>query len=243
MTDQDPLLPESPVPGLIPTLNKTGWMTESLDRYSAEFARYAGTLESEVLDIGCAYGVATLAALEAGARVLACDMEPKHLDILLNRVPSELRERIRTAPAILPDQDFAAASFGAILAARVLHFLDGPAITTTVAKMYDWLAPGGRLFLVADSPYTGPWASHAERYEARKAAGDEWPGLCDDYHDLLPEGVDPSGHPTFINPLDPDLLTRECRAAGFDIIEAEFLPGSTKWSTGREHAGVIAQKN
>jgi len=68
-------LPESPVEGLVPTMNNTGWMTVALDDVSAEFARYAGTVDGEVLDIGCAYGIATLEALDAGARVCACDRD------------------------------------------------------------------------------------------------------------------------------------------------------------------------
>ena len=56
------MLPKSSVPGLIPTLNNTGWMTETLDDYSLAFTEYAGTQQAECLDIGCAYGVATLPA-------------------------------------------------------------------------------------------------------------------------------------------------------------------------------------
>ena len=241
----DDLLPASPVAGLIPTLNKRGWMTESLDAYSQDFAAYAGTIGAkgqESLDIGCAYGVATLAALQAGALVCASDMEPRHLDILRQRVPETLRHRCRCVPGSLPRIDFPAEQFGAILASRVLHFLTGADIETVVARMHRWLKPGGRVFLVADTPYTGPWYVHAERYEARKGAGDPWPGFVDDYAALLPAGTDPTGHPTFINPLDPDILTRVCTAAGFDIISAEFLQASTPRAKGREHAGIIAQK-
>ncbi len=245
MANNDNLLPESPVQGLIPTLNKTGWMTEGLDDYSAEFAAYAGAAGhsgEESLDIGCAYGVATLAALEAGARIVACDIEPRHLEILAQRVPAEAQPRFRSRPGALPDIDFPAAGFRAILAARVLHFLDGPQIETTVRKMYTWLKPGGRLYLVADTPYTGPWYVHAERYETRKAAGEPWPGLVDDYIGLLPAGVDPEGHPQFINPLDPDIMTRVCTAAGFEISKAAFLSSSTPRARGNEHAGIVAVK-
>jgi SAM-dependent methyltransferase len=243
MTDK--LLPESPVAGLIPTLNKTGWMTEALDTYSADFAEYAGAIGQqgdEALDIGCAYGVATLAALDQGARICACDMEPEHLEILSKRVPEDARDHYRSRTGTLPDVDFAADSFGAILAARVLHFLDGQQIEQTVRKMHSWLKPGGRLYLVADTPYTGPWYIHATRYEQRKAAGEPWPGMVDDYASLLPQGTDPRGHPDFINPLDPDILARECEAAGFNLIKKNFLSGSTSHAKGREHAGVIAQK-
>ena len=214
MTPTDDLLPESPVEGLIPTLNKTGWMTEALDAYSQDFAEYAGKIGadgSESLDIGCAYGIATLTALSNGGRICACDIEPRHIEILDQRVPADARDRYRSTTGALPDVDFPAGSFGAILASRVLHFLDGPQIETTIAKMHDWLRPGGRLYLVADTPYTGPWYIHADKYEQKKAAGDPWPGFCDDYAGLLPPGTDPEGHPDFINPLDPDILTRVCR--------------------------------
>lgn len=238
----DPLLPESTVPGLIPTLNKTGWMTEALDTYSSDFARYAGSCGAEVLDIGCAYGVATLTALEHGARVCACDIEPRHLHILTERVPPRARPRLRAVAGALPEVDFPAATFGAVLASRVLHFLNGPDIELTVSKMHDWLRPGGRLYLIADTPFTGPWYTEAETYRQRKAAGERWPGLLNDYVNLLPAGTDPTGHPEFINPLDPDLLSRTCREAGFDIISAEFLASAGPRPQHNAHAGIIAMR-
>lgn len=245
MSKADELLPESYVKGLIPTLNKTGWMTEALDACSQEFVNYAGKIGAEgleSLDIGCAYGVATLAALREGARICACDIEARHIDILDQRVPAEARDRYSSTTGAMPGVDFATGRFGAILASRVFHFLDGEQIGTTLRKMHTWLRPGGRVYIVADTPYTGPWYIHAARYEERKAAGDLWPGFCDDYAGLLPEGTDPEGHPDFINPLDPDILSRECTAAGFNVIRATLLSASTPRAQGNEHAGVIAEK-
>lgn len=238
----DPFLPASPVAGLVPTLNKTGWMTVELDDYSRAFAEYAGNCGGEVLDIGCAYGVATLAALEQGARVCACDMEPRHLEILQERTPEQLRCRLRCSAGVMPTVDFPGHSFAAILASRVLHFLEGADIEAAVAKMYRWLQPGGRLYLVADTPYTGPWYRHAAEYEARKAAGERWPGRISDYRALLPDGTDPAGHPRFINPLDPDLLQRTCTAAGFATLSSAFLGSAGPRSRGNEHAGIVAVK-
>ena len=62
-------------------------MSATLDEYSNKFVEYAATINHEVLDIGCAYGVATLAALEKGVRVLAVDIDPGHLEILKQRMP------------------------------------------------------------------------------------------------------------------------------------------------------------
>ena len=235
-------LPESPVEGLVPTLNNTGWMTISLDRVSRDFAHFAGTIDEEVLDIGCAYGIATLAALGAGARVCACDMESAHLDVLEKRADAGVRHRLRCLTGTLPAVDFPAESFGAVLAARVLHFLSGEDIESTIRKIHDWLRPGGRIFLVADTPYVGPWKPLSGEYERRKAAGDPWPGLVGDYAQFLSSGQDATAHPAFINPLDPDVLSRVCHDAGFEILDASFLRGGTPHASDRDHAGVIARK-
>ena len=217
-------------------------MTETLDDYSREFTEFAGTVRTECLDIGCAYGVATLPALAHGARVLACDLEPKHLEILARRVPDGHRPRFRCQPGELPAVDFPASSFGAILCARTLHFLRARDIELTVRKMYEWLIPGGRIFLITDSPYVGPWWKNAPEYERRKREGCPWPGFVQNYADLLPPGSDTAHRPSFIHPLDPDILRRVTGQAGFDVLEARFLRGGTERATGNEHAGVIAVK-
>lgn len=242
MSDAKAELPKSSVPGLVPTMNNMGWMTESLDTYSQAFVEYAGTIAGECLDIGCAYGVATLPALARGARVLGCDIEPRHLDVLAKRIPDSDRARFRSQPGAMPAVDFPAGSFGAILCARALHFLRGADIELTVRKMYEWSIPGGRIFLIADSPYVGPWWKHAPEYERKKQEGSLWPGLVEDYAALLPAGTDSSKHPTFIHPLDPDILRRVVEKAGFEVMEASFLQGGVARGTPRDHAGVIARK-
>lgn len=240
--DKENLLPDSPVEGLVPTMNNTGWMTVTLDDVSTEFTRYAGSIGEEVLDIGCAYGIATLAALEHGARVCACDMDAGHLEIVERRVDEGMKGRLRCVRGAMPDVDFDLGSFGAVLASRVLHFLTGEQVEQTLCKMHAWLIPGGRVFLVADSPYTGPWRALSDDYERRKAAGEPWPGFVADYAQFLPAGQDPSKHPSFINPMDPDTLAQACTDAGFDVLEARWLASGTKHATGRDHAGVIAAR-
>lgn len=235
-------MPAATIPGLIPTLNDTGFMTDALDAYSARFAAEADRLGGEALDIGCAYGVATLAALAAGARVCAADIEPGHLAVLEARTPPEQRPRLRTVVAKIPEADFPQQSFGAILAARVLHFLTGPQIEQVVGKMYRWLVPGGRVYLVADSPYVGPWYKAWPQYEERKRAGDPWPGLIEDYTSYLPPSVEVKQRKRLINPLDPDVLRRVTEAAGFIVEEAAWLEGARPGSLKKTHAGVIARR-
>jgi SAM-dependent methyltransferase len=231
--------PKPYIEGLVPTLNNRGFMSETLDFYSARFAAYAGTRTDEVLDVGCAYGIATRAALESGARVLACDMEEGHVRILEQETPAALRDRLRIEVGILPHLDFPDQSFGAILCSRVLHFMLAAEIRTTLEKMYAWTVPGGKVFLIADTPYTGFWSSIAPDYERRKAGGDEWPAFIEDISTLLPGGQVPDGMLPYLNPLDPDILRRECTAAGFTVEEAGFT-GRGDDPDSRQHAGCIA---
>lgn len=237
------LMPETELPGAIPTLNGTGFMLEALDEYAQAFIDMAVATDAEVLDAGCAYGVATLAALARGARVCASDMEPAHLEVLRQRVPAEHRARLRTQVGVLPQMSFAPASFGAILASRVLHFLDGVALPQAIAAFALWLRPGGTLYLVADTPYMPSWSAIVPQYEADKLAGKRWPGFISDFRPFMAQRADGRG-PAFLNTLDPDLLARECAAAGLQVRRAGWF-GMQRLgaaSNGREHAGCVAQR-
>jgi SAM-dependent methyltransferase len=235
-------VPERPEPwieGLVPTLNNRGFMSETLDYFSEKFSDYAGGIDAQVLDVGCAYGIASRAALEKGARVLACDMDAGHVQILERETPPALRERLRTDVGVLPHLDYPDGSFGAVLCSRVLHFLLPDEIRATLEKMHRWVVPGGRIFLIADTPYTGFWFGTAPEYERRKADGQEWPGYIDDIATLLDSGQVPDGMLPYLNPLDPDILARECSRAGFKVEEARFT-GRGAEPDGRHHAGCIA---
>ena len=239
-----PALPETKLPGAIPTLNGRGFMLEALDGFATEFVYVASRTGTEALDIGCAYGAATLAALERGARVCACDMEPEHLSLVVDRAKPEHRSRLRTVVGVLPDVRFEDGAFGAILASRVLHFLTGPDIGTTLRQMHDWLTPGGQLFLVADTPYMPGWSAIVPAYEAAKASGDAWPGFIPDFSLFSANRSAEMPGPKFLNTLDPDILARESQNAGFEVLRASFfgLQRLGSASNGREHAGCVARK-
>jgi SAM-dependent methyltransferase len=237
-------LPATKFPGAIPTLNGRGFMLEALDDFARGFVDAASRAPGESLDIGCAYGVATLAALDRGARVCACDMEPRHLEVLAARVPADQKPRLRAVVGTLPEVRFSPGAFDAILASRVIHFLAGDDLRAALAAMFGWLAPGGRLFLVADTPYMPGWNDIAPSYEAAKAAGEAWPGFIPDFARYRRNNTDAGTGPAFLNTLDPDILARECARAGFAVDRAEFfgLQRLGAASSGREHAACVARK-
>lgn len=241
MSQNEPTMPEATDRGMIPTLNNKGFMSTSLDPVSAAFTVFAGQSEGMSLDLGCAYGVASLAALKLGANITACDMDLGHVQVLLSKVEKTQKNRIDGVVAQMPDIAFQPDSFSAILCSRALHFLDGDDVTATVAVMAEWLIKGGKVFLVTDTPYTGFWARGADDYEKRKLADDPWPGFIPDVTVYLPEQARSKANMRHLNPMDPDTLARVCKQAGLSVEYAAFS-GRPDQPNSKAHAGVIATK-
>jgi len=246
MSDSLPEIPKQWIKGLVPTLNDKGFMFEVLDEYADEFIRQSAASGDEALDIGCAYGVATIAALEAGARITACDMEERHLEVLRSRVSEAMQDRLTLRTGMLPDIDLPENHFGTLLCSRVLHFLPGDEIDQSVRNMYRWLKPGGQLFLVADTPF-GIWRNFIPTWEQNQANGERWPGHMEKPINYLPykPSSDDIG-PPLMNLLDPELLSRTCEEAGFQVQRASFIDrsdfGDKGRMDGRENSGVSAIK-
>lgn len=238
-------VPQSDPHGFIPTLNSMGYMTASRDRYMEEFVAYASQCKIPVLDIGAAYGIATLAALEQGATVVANDIDPHHLEILKNLATPEQRERLTLLPGAFPDGlGLPPSSIGAVLLARVVHFFDPATLEASAELLFDLLVPGGKAFLTAETPYLGNWRPFHDVYEKRRAEGVEWPGFVEEVPRYC---TTRAAHlPATMHLLDPEVLTRTFVRAGFVVEEAktfarpEFPPDLQ--FDGRESVGLIARK-
>lgn len=238
-------MPDPESNGFVKTLNNMGYMTSTLDPYSEEFVRFAPQAPGPALDIGAAYGVATLAALKAGARVCANDLDPRHLEILFARTPYEQRGRLELKCGSFPDGiEFTTSSLGAVLIARVLHFFDGPAIERSARKLFEWLAAGGKAFIVSETPYLKNFQSFIPIYEKRKRSGDPWPGFVADVMAIAPERG--KSLPPRIHFLDPDVLRRIFSQAGFAIEKVGTMPRpdfpEDLRLDGRESVGLIVRK-
>ncbi|NCS02148.1 MAG: class I SAM-dependent methyltransferase [Microcystis aeruginosa G13-11] len=231
---------------LTPTLNLMGFMTAWIDPYTEAFVKFAPLAPKTCLDIGAAYGIASLAALATGAEVIACDPDWRHLEICLQKTPSKQKSRLRLLQGSLPDQiNLEDGSLGAILCSRVLHFLTGPEIEESVRNMSRWLCSGGRVYLIADTPYNRFLKSFLPIYEERKRRGDLWPGQIDNFPQFMPTELAPN-LPNFFHTLDPDILARVCTKMGL-IVERkgfisriDYLPDAQ--DDGREGVGIIAYK-
>lgn len=223
-----------------------GWASESLNAISASFVEFAAHAPAPVLDIGAAFGTATLAALNAGAAVIANDLDSEHLRILESRVPPEHRARLTLKPGKFPrDLAFNPESLTAVLASNVFHFLTGRQIHSGLRLIASWLQPGGKLFVHASTPFQSPFTAFLPEYERRLAANEPWPGFIAKIsqwskHRKL------SVMPASIHLLDDCVLRRAAQDAGLTVEEAFLYRradlGHGLALDGRESVGLIARK-
>jgi SAM-dependent methyltransferase len=234
-------------PGVIPTLNRRGHTSGALNEYSTRFVDHLRTHRgAPVVDIGCAFGVATLPALQTGATVIAVDTEAEHLRGLIEHCPTDDRPRLVAVKAEFPNEiDLADSSVGAVHASNLFNYLTGPELLEGLFRIQRWLTPGGLLFSVSGTPYAANLGTFPAEYERRQAAGAAWPGYVTDLREF-------SDHPTLrdlppaLHLLDVDVLGRACETAGLVVVHAELyeraaLPAYLRLD-GRENLGLIARK-
>ncbi|MBM3468454.1 MAG: class I SAM-dependent methyltransferase [Alphaproteobacteria bacterium] len=242
-------IPRQPkvIDNFIVTLNSMGYMLAKPEKYIQSFIDFSAQTLGPVLDIGAAYGIATIPALKKGAYVIANDMDERHLNILKEKVPPTLQKQLEINVGKMPfDLDFPAGYFSAILASRVLNFIDPHLLSYSFSLIYKWLKPGGKFFYLGGTPYMGTYRRFLHIYEKNKREGSEWPGFIDNIPDYVPEQRTPH-LPQFINLIDTETLESLMRNAHFNILEMAYVPAEDKHPEdmkldGREHLGAIAIK-
>jgi SAM-dependent methyltransferase len=248
----DPLCQQLQMPpvsdsGLVQTMNYGGgFMLIHLDPVSAQFIDFAKTCSLPILDIGSAYGIATLPALKnSSCAVIADDIGADNLLILRKLSDEQERGRLFLTTKRFPQElNFTPNSLGSILICRVLHFLRGEEIEQGFEKIYEWLAPGGKVFIVTSTPYQGNLTTFVPVYEERWASGNLWPGYVEDYG-LNAPGVSHNLFP-FLHVMDERPLRRALEAVGFEIEQVQYIDRRQtipKTSlNGQEGIGIIAVK-
>ena len=228
------------------TANRRGRTTTVLNEINQRFVALAADASLPVLDLGCAFGVASHAALAAGADVYANDIDPAHLDGAEQGTPPEDRDRLTLVPGAFPaDLEFAPESLSVVHASNLLNFLTGAEIEAGLAKVAAWLAPGGWFLSISGSPYAANIRAFGAVYEANIANGIAWPGECHDVH-ALSDDPTMSELPRFLHLMDPGALSRTARAVGLDVEEARFFhrAGTPSYIAldGRENVVFVARK-
>jgi SAM-dependent methyltransferase len=231
--------------GFIPTLNKMGYVTQNIDEYSQAFVEYAASACGSVLDIGAAYGNISLLALAKGAHVIANDLDLRHLEILESRVDKDSLKRLQLLPGRFPHEiSFPDNSLGAILISQVLHFFINEELYQAVKKIYQWLKPNAKVFVVAGTPYIGIYRDFIPLFEQRKKERSSCPGLIENISVYKHTRV--GDLPKSLNFFDDEILRDLFLNEGFIIEKVSMfthkrLPKDIKLD-GRESVGLIAIK-
>lgn len=239
--------PEIWVQGMIKTKNKMGIMTIENSPPAKVFIEDAKTAKLPLLDIGCAYGSVVIPAILNGGRVIACDIEEQHLDILKQSLPKQYLPALQTTTASFPYQlDFEEASLSGIHISMVLHFMKGEVILAGLKKCHRWLESGGRIYIVNMTPSLGlfDWQNLSAFYNSQVNNREKWPG------EIYCKQFTPGGWneqlPEFAHFFELDSMRDVAEQAGFHVEDIYYfcyknIPDEYK-TNGKEYVGMIARK-
>ena len=239
-------MPPSPDNGIrIPTLNNFGWMLTINVEHSDQFIEHASKSPDWSLDIGCAYGIHTLAAIRGGGRVVAVDLDARHLEILRSQLEPALSDRLQVSCGAFPDVELPVRQFGTILCSRVLHFMDPETLQRAVARIANLLLPGGKVFVAVVTPYHRLIETFIPEYEQRKKAGDPWPGFVTDvrvHHTEQLQREQIGSKPMHF--MEPPTLRAVFENAGLVVEHCEFhaIKMEHMYIDGREGLQLVASK-
>lgn len=230
--------------GKIPTLNRTGLMTQDRDPFSEAFIEEAQRCGMPVLEIGAAYGITTIEALKRGAVIVANDIEPRHLIILRQRTPKEYYKNLYLDASAFPKEtNFPNDTFGAVLMCRVAHLFTPEEMELSLDKIEKILKPGGKLYITTISPYHHEFANFQEIYNERWEKGIKWPGVITNLKDYLPNISDII--PNYAHIMDDRPLVDALTKHGFLIEKSlfyDYVRPNKSLRIGKEYYGVIAVK-
>lgn len=219
-----------------------GWASTELSALSEEFVRFAPQAPGPVLDVGGAPGIASAAALRAGAAaVIAND-----LDAALFTAAGPDPRLIVKAGRFPRALHFEPESLGAIHASNVLHFLTPLQMEEGFRALARWLRPGGKLFVQASTPYQMPFHAFVQEFERRRSEGERWPGWLAKAS-AFAEHRQMGQMPRSLHLLDDATLARAAADVGLTIERAWLyrradFPRTLQLPGGRETAALIAAR-
>lgn len=235
------------------TKNNRGFM-HPLSELSLSFIDYAAKIKDPVLDLGCAYGIASIEAIKAGAtNVIACDMEAKHLEYLKQEALNlnQLARHLTLKLGRFPDEiDFGENSLGAILTSYMLSFLTPNELEIGLNKIFTWLKPGGKIFIALYTIFIDKFCDELfmKEYTRRVNLGQKWPGYFENFKQFALPSPSNAGLPQRVHYFEIAPLVTELTNIGFTIDMAKYLDGRLNGAVldsindGREILGIIATK-
>ncbi len=234
---------------IFPTLNAHGFVLERMDPYSKLFVKSASRAPGKTnLEIGASFGYATKQVLLHNSTIIANDISKEHLDIIEETTPALYKKGLTTLQG-----DFATVAgqcdklkpgcLANVLISRTLQHMTPDKVEQTLKTVFDLLMPGGKLYVVSDTPFLRVFEGFLPTFEQRVAAGDPNPGII---NDVTPARAYFGEHPNYLNLMNDETLIRLTKAAGYTIeksgyFECEEYPDELRLD-GREGVGIVARK-
>ena len=137
-----------------------GYEALILDSFSEAFIESAVRgidLDAINLEVGCAFGNASIKAIKSSAKMHCNDICPEHLQSLRSRLSVDELKYFFPILGDIRNLILKREYYSNILCSRVFHFFDGDEVIKTLHKLYDALEVGGKLFLVVETPFLGNW--------------------------------------------------------------------------------------
>lgn len=234
-----------------------GYTTIPCDAVSQKFIEYASNGKT-LLEIGAAFGAASLQSLANGATVFCNDIESNNLAVVRNRYQKKINDQLYSVtgddnklilvPGAFPDElkGLPENFFDSILICRVLHFLTGSKIEQGLQQLFTQLKPRGKLFVVCETPFLKNWQRFIPEYKKRIKANVKWPGEITD-----PANFESSGRitslPKFVHWISKEMLERSLTQSKFEIEHLSYIDRYGQFPDdllldGRESIGAIAIK-
>ena len=191
------------------------------------------------------FGYTTKILLGCGADVTANDLSESHLNVLWNSVSKAEQKRLTPFSGNVLDIDWPEEHHDGISACRWIHFLNGEELRKVLRKCFGALKLGGKLCLTTESIYHGIFRNELARYFGDKAAGLEWPGMCE--REELVTGIR-SHLPGKSMFYDTDVVERELVRAGFTVVKVGYIDRRDAYTEygskdGRDGVEAIAVKH
>lgn len=206
-----------------PTKNQYGFMLTQIDTLGYKFLENLkkNQTRTESIDIGSAFGLLPLKAYKENTPVIVNDLSEEHLNIFKKRAEKKGLQNIKTLAGNFFNLDVRDNSIYSIHISRVLHFYPGPEIIRALNIFYKWLIPGGKLFLINETPYFGTCKDFIPTFLKRKKDGNTWPGELRDL-DFFEKTKRPFvDH--FVHLMDKDELKKCINHTNFETVETDYV--------------------
>ncbi len=193
-----------------------------------------------VMDVGAGYGALTRHALNKGAIVISNEISENQQLYTLKHITPEQKAKLYLNQQDIRKVSLPNNSIDLLIMHRVLHFFKGKDIENILTKTYEWLKPGGKIYVVMMSK------DHiAFRDKIKYDTNKKWPG--EDLviiKDHLPEQA--YALPPTLHVVSIETLEQALKAAGFKVTKTDFVSmkkfGSESNRDGKEAVGLIAEK-